>query len=244
LTFVQSSYNFYGGFKVLKKTHRVSLVEQVSSQMEDLIESGHWAIGNRLPPEMELMKTFDVSRNTLREAIQALVHAGLLETKQGSGTIVKSKSALEAVLHRQVEKSNILKILEVRLALEREAAQLAAKRRNEKDIKDMNHFIGMCRLAAQEGDLELFLKADIQFHQMMVKAAHNQMLFDLYSHITDPLISSIRNIMILDKNFDYENEIHTDLFEAIKQKSEHHAIRYVNNYINEFREKITLIQED
>src|SRR5699024_8205771 len=116
-TYVQSSYNSYGGVNGLKKTHRVSLVEHVSGQTEGLIESGHWVIGDRLPPEMELMKTFDVSRNTLREAIQALVHAGLLETKQGSGTIVKSKSDLEAVLHRQVEKYNILEILEVRLAL-------------------------------------------------------------------------------------------------------------------------------
>src|SRR5699024_793158 len=122
---------------MLRKTSRVSLVEQVSSQIEKLIESGQWCVGDRLPPEMELMKEFDVSRNTLREAIQALVHAGLLETKQGSGTIVQSSSALGAALQRRIEKSTVIETLEVRLALEREAAQLAAKRRNEKDLESM-----------------------------------------------------------------------------------------------------------
>lgn len=229
---------------MIKKASRVSLVEQVSNQMENLIESGKWPVGDRLPPEMKLMKEFDVSRNTLREAIHALVHAGLLETKQGSGTVVRSKSALGAALHRQVERSSVMETLEVRLALEREAAQLAAKRRDEKDLKRLKEAIEACRFAAQKQHLESFLKADIEFHQAMVKATHNQMLYDLYNHMTEPLISSIRNLMISDAHFDYEKEIHNALFESIKQQNEHAAIQHVNNYINEFREKITHIQED
>lgn len=227
---------------MLKKANRVSLVEQVSSQIEHLIESGQWSIGDRLPPEMKLMKEFDVSRNTLREAIRALVHAGLLETKQGSGTIVKSTSALEVALHRQVEKSSVMETLEVRLALEREAAQLAAQRRNEEDLKRLEHSIEACKSAAQKKHLEAFLEADIQFHQTMVKAAHNQMLYDLYEHMTDPLISSIRNLMISDDHFNYEKEIHSNLFEAIKQQNIQNAIQHVNEYIKEFRKKIKHIQ--
>ncbi len=73
---------FRGVFILFKKTSRVSLVEQVVMQIESLIEKGHWEIGDKLPPELELMEEFDVSRNTLREAIRALVHAGLLETRQ------------------------------------------------------------------------------------------------------------------------------------------------------------------
>ena len=47
---------------MLKKTERLSLVEQVVIQIEQLIESGHWKIGEQLPAEMHLMKEFDVSR--------------------------------------------------------------------------------------------------------------------------------------------------------------------------------------
>ncbi|HLR79916.1 MAG TPA: FadR/GntR family transcriptional regulator [Bacillota bacterium] len=228
---------------MLKKANRVSLVEQVSSQMEHLIETGHWAVGERLPSEMELMKEFDVSRNTLREAIRALVHAGLLETKQGSGTIVQSSSALGAALQRRIEKSTVIETLEVRLALEREAAQLAAKRRNEKDLESMQECIDQCRRAAEEENLEAFIAADIKFHQAMIKASHNQMLQELYEHITESIRSSIRKLMMLDEYFDFEKEIHSELLESIQQQDERQSIQHVNDYIKVFRKKIHVLEE-
>lgn len=79
---------------MLQKTNRQTLVEQVALQMESLIESGEWGVGMRIPAEPELMTELNVSRNTLREAIRALIHAGLLKTKQGDGTYVCSSSAL------------------------------------------------------------------------------------------------------------------------------------------------------
>lgn len=74
--------------------------------MEQLIESGYWIVGDKLPSEMILMEKLGVSRNTLREAIYALVHTGLLETKQDSGTVVRSSSSLGAAIDRHIEKYN------------------------------------------------------------------------------------------------------------------------------------------
>src|SRR5699024_2336255 len=135
---------------MLKKANRMSLVEQVISQIENLIESGHWTVGSKLPPEMEWMEKFVVSRYTRRQAVHSLVHAGLLETKQVSGTIVRSSSALEATMQRHIPKSHLVETLEVRLALEREAAQLAAKRRSEEDIDILKTCIKQCRNAADK----------------------------------------------------------------------------------------------
>ncbi|MBD7908035.1 FadR/GntR family transcriptional regulator [Sporosarcina gallistercoris] len=226
------------------KIERLSLVEQVVTQMEQLIESGHWKIGDRLPAEMQLMKEFGVSRNTLREAVGGLVHAGLLETKQGSGTVVKSSSAFGVALHRQIEKSSVMETLEVRLALEREAAQLAATRRDELDIESLTKAIQLCRLASEKGDVQEFLQADILFHKAMVKASHNTMLERIYEHITEPLRSSIEEVMMAAEDFRYNGEVHHELLEAIKMQDVQAAISHVNTYINGFREKIELIQED
>ena len=229
---------------MLRKTERLSLVEQVVIQIEHLIEGGQWTIGDQLPAEMQLMTEFDVSRNTLREAIRALVHAGLLETKQGSGTIVKSTSAFGVALHRQIQKSSILETLEVRLALEREAAQLAAGRRDTLDLQSMNEAIQLCEEAAEKKDVNAFLQADIEFHKALVKASHNTMLQELYEHITEPLQSSIKDIMVVGDALTYSEEIHYGLLEAIQEQNEEQAIQYVNEYINDFREKISRIQED
>ena len=70
------------------------------------------------------------------------------------------------------------------------------------------------------------------------------MLEHLYEHITEPLQSSIEEIMVADAYFNYSQEIHYELLEAIKKQDVQAAISYVNTYINVFREKIKRIQED
>ena len=224
---------------MLKKTNRLSLVDQVISQMEQLIENGHWPVGHRLPPEMVLMEEFDVSRNTLREAIQALVHAGLLESKQGSGTVVRSTSVLEAAMLRHIEKTGLMETLEVRLALEKEAAQLAAKRRTEEDIDKLQAAIAKCRDAAERRQLEDFITADIEFHKTIVQASKNQLLQDLYEHMTKPLYSSIKDLMAMDTQFCYDKEIHNELFKAIRDQDVEAAVNDVNEYIAQFKKRLT-----
>lgn len=229
---------------VIKKTSRISLVEQVVLQIEKLIETGHWAIGDKIPPEMELMDQFDVSRNTLREAIRALVHAGLLETKQGSGTIVKSKSALSVAIYRHIEKSSLIETLEVRLALEREAAQMAAERRNEKDLETLNECIIKCQEAVKESNFEQFIQADIMFHKAIVKASHNQLLIDLYEHMTNALYTSVRDLVMMRSPLNYEEDIHGDLLEAIRKQDINKAIKYVDKYINKLKESLKNMMEE
>ncbi|MEN1967067.1 FadR/GntR family transcriptional regulator [Lentibacillus sp. N15] len=223
---------------MLKKTNRVSLVDQVVAQMEDLIESGQWPIGKKLPPEMELMEEFDVSRNTLREAIHALVHAGLLETKQGSGTVVCSSSALGAAINRRIKKSSLIETLEVRLALEREAAQIAATQRKEEDLANLQACIEQCQTVADNGDIEKFVQADITFHKAIVRSTNNQLLQDLYEYMTDPIYSSIRDIMIMDTPFDYEKEIHYELVRAIRDRDVEGAALYVDAYMDDFKKRL------
>ncbi|GIN96422.1 GntR family transcriptional regulator [Siminovitchia terrae] len=222
-----------------KRANRVSLVDQVISQMEKLIENGHWPVGHKIPPEMLLMEEFDVSRNTLREAVQALVHAGLLESKQGSGTVVRSTSVFEAAMQRQIEKTGLIETLEVRLALEKEAAQLAAKRRNEEDIAGLRAYIDKCRDAAERRKLEDFIAADIKFHQAIFQAAKNSLLEDLYEHMTKPLYSSIKDLMAMDPQFCFEEEIHDELFRAICDQDVEAAVNEVNEYIAQFKKRLT-----
>lgn len=94
----------------IQKANRFTLVGQVAEQMEQNIESGQLQVGEKIPTEPKLMEQFDVGRNTLREAIQSLVHAGLLETRQGIGTTVKSDSNLGVALERKIKKAIYLKL--------------------------------------------------------------------------------------------------------------------------------------
>jgi len=229
---------------VIQKANRKSLVEQVAEQIEQLIEQGEWTVGDKIPPEMELMEEFDVSRNTLREAIRALVHAGLLNTRQGKGTVVQSSSVLGAALKHRVKKSTMLETLEVRFALEDQAAQMAAEHRTEADLAQLKTCIQHCKHASENDDLEQFIQSDIDFHKTVVQASGNQLLIDLYEHMTEILYAFIHDLMGMDTSLPFEEELHLELLEAIQKQDKQQASIYIENYMKLLKENVMNIAEE
>lgn len=202
----------------LKQPTRLTLVDQVAAQIDALIQSGQWPVGTRIPPEPQLVEQLGVSRNTLREAVRALVHAGLLEARQGDGTYVCSASDLGAALHRRLRRSDIAETLEVRFALEQEAARLAAKRRTEADIEVFRRHLADCNSAKTLDD---YIQADMRLHLAIVAATRNSVLIDLYAHMTDAIRMSIGGTvdeLVVSQSFarfDDHKKMHTELVEAI-----------------------------
>src|SRR5690349_24962417 len=78
-----------------------ALSDQVIATLRAQITSGEWAVGSRIPTEPVLVEQLGVARNTVREAVRALAHNGLLDIRQGSGTYVVATSELAAVLGRR-----------------------------------------------------------------------------------------------------------------------------------------------
>ena len=78
----------------LTASHRPPLAEEITAKLRALIHSGEWPLQQRIPAEPELMAAFGVSRGTLREAIKALAHSGMLEVRRGDGTYVRATSEI------------------------------------------------------------------------------------------------------------------------------------------------------
>lgn len=103
----------------LQAAGRRSLVDTTIDQLREQLAAGAWPVGSRIPTEHELAERLRVGRNTVREAIRVLVHAGMLVSRQGEGTFVRSTSDPASVL-RGVQRSGVRDVLEVRAALEAE----------------------------------------------------------------------------------------------------------------------------
>src|SRR5829696_1945154 len=104
---------------------RAPLVDQAIASLRDRVLAGVWAVGERLPAEPALAADLGVGRSTVREAVRALAHAGVLEVRQGAGTFVRAAPAA-AELALRLQRAQALEVYEVRRALEVEAAALAA----------------------------------------------------------------------------------------------------------------------
>ncbi len=175
----------------LASTRRTGLVDQVISQLRAQIDSGEWGIGDRIPTESELSDQLEVGRNTVREAVRALAHAGLLEIRQGAGTFVRASSELGGALRRRLERSRLRENLEVRRALEMEAARLAALRRTEEDLAEIERTLALRDEAWRVQDMSTFVETDFAFHRAVVHATHNPLLIELYDDIASVVYDSI-----------------------------------------------------
>jgi DNA-binding FadR family transcriptional regulator len=179
----------------LRTPTRQTLVPQVIEQLRTQISSGEWPVGSRIPTEPDLVAALGVGRNTLREAVLALVHAGVLERRQGSGTYVTARNELTGVVARRMAAAELTEAIEVRRAFEVEAARLAAARRTTKDLEVLDAGLAAREAAWHSGDVAAFVEADAVLHVAIVAAAHNGMLSELYASFGDALRASLTTSM-------------------------------------------------
>jgi len=177
----------------LTSLRRSPLVDLAVSQLREQVLSGQWPVGGRLPAETELAQRLEVGRSTVREAVRALVHAGLLETRQGSGTYVRSVTP-GAEWEPRLRRAAVLEAYEVREALEVQAARLAATRRTAADVEALQACLAERDRA--RGSDAAFVEADLAFHRAVVAAAHNPLLaemFDSFAAVLREALIAIRS---------------------------------------------------
>jgi GntR family transcriptional repressor for pyruvate dehydrogenase complex len=198
---------------------RTALVDLTVAQLTEQLAAGTWPVGTALPAEIRLADTLGVGRSTVREATRALVHAGLLEARQGSGTFVLSTTA-PAPWVASLRTAAIVEVYEVREALEVKAAALAAARRTRTDVTALRRALAarVKLLGSRQRDPGGFVEADLAFHRAVVAAGHNALLLQMYdsfaSELRDAIVPMIASAVLDDVDADVDTA-HRDLFEAI-----------------------------
>lgn len=153
---------------------RGSLVKRVGNDLRAEIASGCFAIGDKLPSQAELSKRFDVSRTVVREAIASLEADGLVEAHQGAGVFVvnlSSQPALPFKIADPARISSLIEMLELRAAVEIEAAGLAAQRRSPAQEEEILQAHRVVAALAARG--ERSTEADFAFHKTIARATNN-----------------------------------------------------------------------
>jgi DNA-binding FadR family transcriptional regulator len=174
----------------LATTRRTGLVDQVIGQLREAVVNGEWAVGHRIPTEAELATSLSVGRNTVREAVRALSHSGLLEVRQGDGTYVRATSEVSGAIRRLCG-TELREVLQVRRSLEVEGARLAATAHTEEDLRVLTEMLDRRDSAGEERRFEDFVRADAEFHLMVVHCGHNGLLTELYRGLTEVVMASV-----------------------------------------------------
>jgi GntR family transcriptional regulator, transcriptional repressor for pyruvate dehydrogenase complex len=182
-------------------------VDEIAAQVRELIVSGKLKPGDRLPSERDLASRLQVSRNTLREAIRALEHVGMLEMRKGAtgGAFVLPGSSdvivnglrdlyhLGAITPEQVT--------EARIWLSETVVRVACERATEEDIERLEENVRTAARAEAAGNFDERARLNREFHLVLARTTRNPIIIITMEGVMEIITQFINRIGPSDNPF-------------------------------------------
>ena len=202
----------------IKPIEKIHVADAIFDQLKMLILNGEWKPGQKLPSENELKELFGVSRVSVRESLERLKSLGLIETRHGSGSFIRTfdqepsfNSILPVFLSGD---KDVIEILQLRSAIECAASPMACLNAEVKDIERLRRITQRMEAAAR--DKEAAARLDLEFHLQIVRLSGNRYFYQVEQILKDILSTNFVKVMHTigpDVAFPYHNKI-LSAFEA------------------------------
>lgn len=218
----------------------VNITEQVVEYLKENIESGEWAVGEKIPSENQMVEELGVSRSSIRPALQHLIGLGVLKSYQGKGTFL---------INDQVENWNdpenkitsedckdIWKVLEFRKILEPDACYLAVGHCTEETVKELEMYLE--QMKNFKGDKPKFVRADLKFHEVICRTSENPLLEKSLHKV---FMETRKNHEQMNELFGYESGLyhHSAILEAFRARDAQEAHDRMYRHLEAALEKLS-----
>lgn len=221
------------------------LVSEIVDNLATSIRQGQMNQGDKLPTEAEIMARFDVSRTVVREAISKLQASGLVETRHGIGTFViapPEAGNFKIAAEDFATVADVIALLELRISLETEAAGLAAQRRTEANLQQLELALkGFQAAILNDQDA---VPSDFQFHMEVARSTGNQHFADLMTYLGTMIIPRTRVNTLQNApegRLGYLQRVHGEhesIFAAIRQQDSESARAAMRTHLSNSRERL------
>lgn len=177
------------------QTRPITLTERVIQQLRGEIADGIFPVGARLPTGKQLAERYGVSAAVIREVTEHLRSQGMIESRQGLGSTVRSRVSDSGFrLAGNADITDLAAIFELRIDLESAAAAMAARHRTGEDVRRMAALLDA--IAARIDDAEHGVEPDIQFHIAIATATHNPYYLQLLQYMNLQLHHAVRTARV------------------------------------------------
>jgi GntR family transcriptional repressor for pyruvate dehydrogenase complex len=182
---------------IFERLHAQKNYMQIARQVRNLIRDGSLKVGDRLPPERDLVRQFGASRASIREALSALEMLGIIECHGGLGNFIKADGSAGTIdgelLRTLLHDHDPYEIFEARLEMEPSLAALAAERATAEEREKLKAQVDTLRAlgasireesgAAGTAAIEEYMEEDRKYHLEIGRCAHNSVLFTVFSGV-------------------------------------------------------------
>lgn len=212
---------------------RISLTDEVVTRIKELIRSGEYSIGQKIPTDTQLCEQLGVSRPTLREAIKVLSAMGYINIVVGKGAFVADtlKKDEENHIKRISKIQNFKDFMQVRLALEPAAMELAIPHITASQIEGLEKIHAAFVLSVERKDIVKLMMLDEAFHAAIIQYSGNRIMVDINKSMNDS-IRQFRADSFAD-NFIYQNSLrpHEEILFYIKQKNSEKSVAALRGHL-------------
>jgi GntR family transcriptional repressor for pyruvate dehydrogenase complex len=225
---------------LIEPVRRSRIYEHIVEQIRALIREGRWAPGDQIPPERELAERFRVSRTSVREALRALEMQGIIDSRQGGGTFVRTADTealvppLAAAILRG--RRELAEVLEVRELIEPGIARRAAERATDEHVSELELLLDKQRECIEAG--RPFVDEDTAFHYTLARAADNHILLRLHNVILDLLRESRQSYLHVPDRPQTSLRGHEAILQAVQAHDAEAAYAASLEHITEVRDGI------
>lgn len=220
---------------------RVPIVQQVEEQIRQLIESGQYNPGDKLPAEMDLCQRLGVGRGTIREAFRLLQARGYVEIKPGRGAFVSERlpgedmGAVEWLLQNELE---LRDAIDIRRALEPMAARRMAEQGGEEDVQRLEQLHSCFMQAIQAGDAAQIAKLDEAFHSAIIEGSKNHLLIAINQQVNQGMKTFRSKTFQVPQNIRNAVVPHTRIMQAIQTRDGAGAESEMRAHLDKVREDL------
>lgn len=229
---------------LLKPMEQKSIVDRIIARLTEAVISGHLKPGQKIPTETELADSMGVGRNSVREAIKALVTIGVLDIRRAEGTFVAdgfNDRMMEPMVYGLIlEGGSTPAVLELRHIFDVGVLQLAIEKATDEDIarlKSALEFLGKTILKAPSD--EAIMMADIAFHDELQRIAGNP-LVEKISFIVERIARDSRKKALkrFKDNGELEKmlELHRNLFEVVANRDRARVVDTVDDHFRYWKD--------
>jgi len=209
------------------------LYSEIVEKIQAMIRNGDFKVGEKIPPERTLAETFRVSRNCIRQAVQALAEKNILESRQGDGTYVRavdqSLFTSQFALAIQAQKETLRDIIEFRQLLEPQIAWLAAKHITAEELDRLKVIVCDQQRKALAGEEDADL--DAAFHMQLALASKNRIIQRVANTVNEILNESRSESLQSDARREASIIGHFKIIDAMEKKDCEMALQAMKEHL-------------
>jgi len=212
------------------------IYEVVYDEIKRRIEQEIWKPGDRIPTLEEISEELQVGISSVREAVRILGKQKILTVEQGRGTFISSQIPDHPNGYlAAMERASWMQLTEARLVMEPELAALAAEKASAEDKKAILTSAEAMQRKVKAG--KPFLKEDIEFHELIAKASHNDILIHMINMVGDVLLDSRRHTMRIPGMNEKASSYHYLIAQAIMQGHPQQARELMKLHLVDMRDE-------